>query len=119
MLLLLADENVPAMWIGILRECGHDVETCVEAGLLGADDPAVLEYATSKGRALITNDGDFREVHTRWFLAKKPHGGIILYSSGFQKIPDRFRQCIEFTLRNPTNSEIQNQVIAVIGPPSA
>jgi hypothetical protein len=42
-----------------LRSRGIDVTTTTEAGLLGADDPAHLEFALREQRVVVTNDADF------------------------------------------------------------
>ncbi len=58
MLRLAADENFNYDIVrGVLR---HDPETDIvrvqDAGLSGADDPAVLEWAAREGRILLTHD---------------------------------------------------------------
>lgn len=58
MLRLLADENFDVNIVrGLLRRLpGLDVVRVQEVGLSGADDPAVLEWAASERRVLITHD---------------------------------------------------------------
>ena len=58
MLKLAADENFNAAIVrGLLRAAPElDVVTVQEAGLAGAADPDVLEWAASAGRVLLTHD---------------------------------------------------------------
>jgi hypothetical protein len=58
MLRLLADENFNGRIVRGLRqrEPRLDLVTVQEAGLSGADDPTVLDWAASEGRVLLTHD---------------------------------------------------------------
>lgn len=58
MLLLAADENLNNDIIrGILRRKPEmDIVRVQEAGLSGADDPTILEWAAKEGRILLTHD---------------------------------------------------------------
>jgi hypothetical protein len=58
MLRLAADENFNNDIVrGILRRNpGVDIVRVQDAGLSGADDPTVLEWAAREGRALLTHD---------------------------------------------------------------
>ena len=58
MLLLAADENFSNDIVrGLLRRRpGLDVVRVQDAGLSGADDPTVLEWAAHEGRVLLTHD---------------------------------------------------------------
>ena len=58
MLRLLADENLHGDVVrGLRRKLpGVDLLTAREAGLLGADDPAVLQWAAANDRIVITQD---------------------------------------------------------------
>jgi predicted nuclease of predicted toxin-antitoxin system len=42
-----------------LRSRGIDVTTTSEVGLLGADDPAHIEFALREQRVIVTSDADF------------------------------------------------------------
>ena len=64
---LLADENLPAVSIRLLRAAGHDVLAVREA-MPGATDAAVLERTIAESRVLVTCDRDVamlaaRQVH--------------------------------------------------------
>lgn len=58
MLRLLADENLNnAILRGLrLRKPDADVVRVQDVGLLGADDPTILEWAAQEGRVLLTHD---------------------------------------------------------------
>ena len=58
MLRLAADENFNADIVrGLLRRLpGLDIVRVQDAGLSGADDPAVLEWAAREGRIVLTHD---------------------------------------------------------------
>lgn len=55
---LLADENLDGAIVrGLLRRRPDlDILRVQDVGLLGADDPTVLEWAARNGRVLITHD---------------------------------------------------------------
>jgi hypothetical protein len=55
-----------------------DVQTVVEAGLLGAADEVHLEYARVERRILFTQDDDFLRLHAQGVL----HGGIVYAHQG-------------------------------------
>ena len=58
MLRLAADGNFNNDIVrGLLRrEAGLDIARVQDAGLSGADDPAVLDWAAKEGRVLLTHD---------------------------------------------------------------
>jgi hypothetical protein len=61
-----------------LRLRGADVQTALEAGLVGRPDEDHLAYAAEEGRILYTfNVGDFMHLHGECMSAGKPHAGII------------------------------------------
>ncbi len=53
------DENLGQSALERLRSAGHDVETVVAEGLVGALDSAVASAASRAGRTLITLNLDF------------------------------------------------------------
>jgi predicted nuclease of predicted toxin-antitoxin system len=55
-----------------LRKHGIDVTTTQDAGLIGADDSAQLEYARQEGRVIVTHDADY----LRWHSQGIEHSGI-------------------------------------------
>jgi predicted nuclease of predicted toxin-antitoxin system len=75
---LYANENLPLQVVRELRTLGHDVLTSLEAGRANRRiaDAEVLEFATSRGRALLTqNRRDFLRLHNTPGIQ---HSGIIL-----------------------------------------
>jgi hypothetical protein len=78
---LFTDEHVFGTLARELRNRGYDVESCSEAGRadLGLSDADHLEYATGRGRAVLTFDhGDFVRLDVEWKLAGRVHAGIIM-----------------------------------------
>lgn len=74
---LYANENFPLEVVIRLRDFGHDVLTTHEAGKSnqGIEDDAVLRFAISTGRCVITlNRQDFIRLHQ----AAPLHSGIIV-----------------------------------------
>jgi hypothetical protein len=69
----LTDEHIPsAVAIGWCAR-GIDASTAAESAQLGALDAALLSFARSEGRVLITADAD----HLRLAAAGAPHAGIL------------------------------------------
>ncbi|MEG4571803.1 DUF5615 family PIN-like protein [Microcoleus sp. N3A4] len=74
---LYADEQFPRVVVELLRALGHDVLTVQEArnANLGIPDEAVLAFAVTKKRAVLTlNRIDFIRLHT----SQPNHAGIIV-----------------------------------------
>lgn len=61
MLILLADEHIPATSIRILRDAGHDVIS-VSDEFPTFRDIEILRIATEQGRTVVTCDSDFGEL---------------------------------------------------------
>jgi predicted nuclease of predicted toxin-antitoxin system len=59
-----------------LRDDGHDVETVIDEGLGGEDDPPVLQAATDEGRILLTFDLDFADIRQ---YPPGTHAGIVVF----------------------------------------
>jgi hypothetical protein len=79
---LLLDEQLSPEIARQLKLCGHDVLSVAEAGLRGHDDAAVLIWASSQARAVVTNKiRDFRELHANYLSAATTNYGIVLLPS--------------------------------------
>jgi hypothetical protein len=79
---LLLDEQLSPAIAQQLKLCGHDVLAVAEPGLRGHDDAAVLTWASSQARAVVTNNiRDFRPLHANYLSAATGHYGIILVPS--------------------------------------
>lgn len=59
MLAFHLDEHMDHAIARGLRSRGIEITTTTEAGLLGADDSAHLEFARREQRVIVTNDVDF------------------------------------------------------------
>jgi len=62
MLRFKLDENMPAELVPDFIALGHDAETCVQEGLLGAGDDVVSAHATAESRIVFTFDLDFANI---------------------------------------------------------
>lgn len=74
---LYSNENFPQKVVEALRELGHDVLTTHQAGKSNqaVGDDAVLAFATSTSRAVLTiNRRDFIHLHRQ----SSDHAGIII-----------------------------------------
>ena len=69
----LTDEHIPSAVALGLRARGIDASTAAESAQLGALDLALLAFARSVGKVLITADAD----HLRLAAAGAPHAGIL------------------------------------------
>jgi predicted nuclease of predicted toxin-antitoxin system len=58
------DEHISTQVAAGLRRRNIDVTTTADAGLIGATDLAHIEFASSSGRVLVTQDDDFLRLHT-------------------------------------------------------
>jgi len=88
--LVYTDEHIATAVVKGLRKLGVDVLTCREAGMMSAMDERHLERAHAMGRAVLTKDSDFLNLHSRGVA----HSGILF-------IPPRrsIRQIINGTFR--------------------
>ena len=76
---LYLDEDFHPDLAPALRQHGHDCQSAVEAGRLGALDEEQLAYATAQGRRLLSfNVGDFAALAVQWARAGRPHAGIVV-----------------------------------------
>lgn len=69
------DENLPAVLVPDLVALGHDVDTAVDEGLGGRDDPTVWAAAQAAGRLLVTQDLDFSDARA---FVPGTHQGLVL-----------------------------------------
>ena len=74
MVRLYADEQFPRQAVELLRDLGYDILTTKESDNAGISDEAVLDFATSENRAVLTfNRRDLFKLHK----LKPSHSGII------------------------------------------
>ncbi|MEL6771167.1 MAG: DUF5615 family PIN-like protein [Bacteroidota bacterium] len=72
------DEHVGRAVVEGLRRRGIDVQTVVEAGLLGATDESHLAYALAESRVVFTQDDDFLRLAS----TGTAHSGIVYARQG-------------------------------------
>lgn len=76
---LYLDEVIPVALAEVLNQYGYDIITAKEADMLGKDDNEQLEFASSRGRVILTfNIKDFTKLHKEWLANGKSHSGIIV-----------------------------------------
>lgn len=56
------DENLHVGLAATFAAAGHDVDTVIDEGLSGADDPTVLTAATAENRLIVTLDRGFGDL---------------------------------------------------------
>jgi hypothetical protein len=107
---LYFDEDVDARLAEALRRRGYDVQTTVEAGLLGASDEEQLAYAVSQQRTLVThNIKHFPGEHARWVEGGRKHRGIIILV-GHSAVGAWLRR-MENLLNRFSVEKLQNQLL--------
>src|SRR5262245_5325120 len=108
---LYADEDFHAGVVAELRQLGHDVLTAHEAGQAnqGIPDSAVLAYAVSLARAVLThNRKDFVRLHKQGVC----HRGVIVVTNDSDFIANASR--IDLAIQAAGN--LDNQLVRVNKP---
>lgn len=73
------DEDVHPFIAHAVRLRGYEALTTVEAGQRTAGDSDQIDFATSKGMALLTyNSRDFPRIHSDFVRSGRTHAGIIV-----------------------------------------
>ena len=92
---LLIDEDTHLALAEALRKRGYNALHVREAGRLGLDDDAQLNYAVQHGRCFLTfNRGEFVVWHGKYLTAQREHYGIIVSSQ--KPIGQLLRQMLAF-----------------------
>lgn len=110
---LYADEQFPRLVSELLRTMGHDVLTVQDAGNanLGIPDEAVLAFAISDSRAVVTlNRQDFIRLHR----VTSEHFGIIVCTND----TDRSRMAIRINEAIAAEESLKGKLIRVVRPAS-
>lgn len=77
--LYLDEDSMSHALVRALRARAVDVETALEAGMIRRPDREHLEFATQRGRVLLTsNVGDFCRLHAEVLAKAGTHCGIIV-----------------------------------------
>lgn len=105
MVKLLSDENFPTPIGDLVRAAGFDVLRAQDAGLRRTPDKRILEFATSEGRVVMTeNRKDFIKLHSR----VKDHAGIIVCT---RDEPETVAAKIIEAIKD--NEDLKNQLIRI------
>ena len=87
-----------------LRARGADLQTVAEAGLLGKDDQAQLEWAAANGRTLYTfNVSDFCKLHRDYLEHGKEHAGIIVVPRQRYDVKQQIRLLLDLLTTKTTD----------------
>jgi predicted nuclease of predicted toxin-antitoxin system len=70
------DENLPQELAEDLVRLGHDADTVVSEGLVGADDTTVIRAAQASGRILMTLD---KGIASLLQYPVHEHAGVVLF----------------------------------------
>ena len=110
---LLIDEDAQdRVLVKLLKEAGHDVLTANEAGLTSQLDSAILSYASSTNRMLLTlNCRDFEALHQ----ATPNHPGIFVVYQEANPLKKMSFKAIVRALANleAANIPLANQFISL------
>ena len=91
-----------------LRARGAGLQTVAEAGLLGKDDKAQLEWAAANGRTLYTfNVSDFCKLHRDYLEHGKEHAGIIVVPRQRYDVKQQIRLLLDL-LTTKTTDDLRN-----------
>lgn len=75
------DENLSPALSAAFMAAGHDAHSIVEQGLGGRSDSRVIDVCVREGRALVTLDLDFANIHQ---YPPGRHPGIVVLRLGTQ-----------------------------------
>ena len=76
---LYLDEDVNILLASLLRARSIVVITTLECGLLGTDDRRQLQFASSRGAAVVTHNRiDFENLYRECIQSGMTSGGIII-----------------------------------------
>ncbi len=70
MLKFLANENISPLTVEFIRNLGFDIKSVKEAGLKGAADEKIVEFAIFDKRTILTIDLDYGEIYYFASVAK-------------------------------------------------
>jgi predicted nuclease of predicted toxin-antitoxin system len=94
------DENLPVSSSAILTSAGHDVDTVIQEGLIGAPDQDVVAAATAAaGRILISLDRGLGDIRA---YPPGSHAGIVVLRLSDQSAAAAVKAVSDLaTLTNP------------------
>lgn len=100
------DENVPHAVAEGLERHGHDVTTCTEVGMIGAEDEEQLSFCLLHERVILTQDRDMLRLASHGIS----HAGIAYWQANSRSIGEIIRQLLHFAATT-TSDEMQNRVM--------
>jgi predicted nuclease of predicted toxin-antitoxin system len=93
------DENLPVSSSAILTSAGHDVDTVIQEGLIGAPDQDVVAAAAAAGRILISLDHGLGDIRA---YPPGSHAGIVVLRLSDQSAAAAVKAVSDLaTLTNP------------------
>lgn len=99
----LIDEHIDHAIAAALRHRGFDVLTVGNAQLLGADDlKAILPFAFSQHRVLITRDADFLAMHAEG----KSHAGIVHWHGKRRNVKEAIHYVLQLSRKETSASMV-------------
>lgn len=105
---LYLDEHVSHRLAAQLRQYSFDVTSTFETGMGEANDEALLAYAASQQRAIVTfNHKDFAVFHAQYITEGKTHWGIVLST---EEKPDVIRRRLLRLLNTLSAEDLKNQI---------
>lgn len=85
-----------------LRLRGVDVQTALDAGLVGRPDEEHLAHAAAEGRVLYTfNVGDFMHLHGEYMAAGSSHAGIVFGDQQRFSVGEQMRRLLRIAALRP------------------
>lgn len=99
------DENVPRAFVTALESNGFDVLTAGEERGEHTVDTALLEWADSNDRVLVTNDRDFVTLDSEY-----DHAGIVVYTDQ-SLAPGEFARAVRRIDRQLKPDDLRNELV--------
>ena len=103
------DEHIPIAVSRGLRRRGVDIVTAQEAGLAGADDGALFDFAAASGAVVVTCDSDFLVEASRRQSTRIDFAGVVFVPRSKLKI-GRMIDDLELIASALDPAEIRNQI---------
>lgn len=96
--------------VRVLRERGFSCLTTSEAGRSSEPDDRQLQFAHSRGMAVMTaNVGDYARLHWRWMAEGQEHAGIILLTDQLTPVGRQLRALTALS-DQVTNEAMRNRL---------
>jgi hypothetical protein len=93
--LYLDEDSMDRDLMRALRARGVDVESALEAEMIGRSDAEHLDQPTLQGRVLFSfNVADFYRLHTEYLTQGKPHGGIVVAKQQHYSVGEVMRRLL-------------------------